>query len=159
MKYTINAHYNHELISEGVLAYWKKTVFRTFILSLALMVFASGRIIVFDLDWKNDALLWLSIIPPFMCVAAFYIYRKRSLAIFKEMDAKTAELTFSSEGFFAKSDTGSAEIKWKMFKGIIKNPNTWVFVYKNNSYNVIPLADVPDEVLEFISVKVIALIV
>ncbi len=157
MKYTINTHYNRELINEAALAYWKKTFAGTFITSLLLMVLALGRIFVLDVrDWLSGTFLCFSVVASILFAWAYFIYRNRSLAVFEEMDTKMAELIFSEEGVFIKSDAGSAEVKWKMFKRIIKTPNTWVFVYKNNSYSVFPLVGVSGEVLEFISGKIVA---
>jgi len=156
MKYTINTHYSHELINEAALAYWKKNFTRPFIVSLLLMILALGRIFILDIrDWLSGTFLCFSIIFSLMIIWAYFIYRNRSLAVFEEMEAKAAELIFSEEGLSVKSDTGSAEVKWKMFKRIIKTPNTWVLVYKNNSYSFFPVTGVSYEVLEYISEKVV----
>ncbi len=155
MNYVVKTHYNRSIINEAAIAYWRQTFAQPFFISLILMLIALGIIFLLDIrDWISGTFLSLSIISLIIFCAAFFIYRNRSLAIFEEMESADAEWTFSEEGFFVRSDAGSAEVKWKIIKKIIKTPNSWLFVYKNNSYSVFPLDSVSDEILKTISERV-----
>ncbi len=131
MKYTVTTRYSREHINEAARAYWKQTFALAFIASLLLMFLAFGRIFILNIrDWTSGTFLCFSFVTSTLFVWSYFIYRHRSWTIFAEMEVKTAQLTFSEKGIFVKSDASSTEIKWKMFKKIIKIPKIWLFAYK-----------------------------
>jgi len=155
MKFEEKLNYNEELINEAALTYWKNTFASTFIISILGVVAALTLIYLLNFkSWISGSFLALSITSSIIFFLAFFIYRKRSLAIYKEMETPTAKCILNEKYLLIESDVGKSEIHWKMFKSIIKSKRFWLLVYKNNNYSVFPTDGVSNETLNFISKKV-----
>jgi hypothetical protein len=72
------------------------------------------------------------------------------------MESPTAFWTFTDEGFSAKSDIGKSEFKWRIIKKVYIFKTCWLLMYANRSYSILPLADVPQDVRDFIRQQVLA---
>ena len=156
MQFEENVNYNEELINKAAFIYWKKTFASTFIISIAGVALALILIYFFNFkSWISSTFLVISIAASVIFFWAFFIYRNRSLAIFKQMESPNAKWIFNENQIFIESDTGNSEIKWKMIKNIIKSKDIWLFVYKNSSYSVFPLTGVSSETQEFINKKIL----
>ena len=156
MQFEENINYNEDLINEAAFIYWKKTFSSTFIISIVGVVLALILIYFIDFkSWISGTFLALSIISSVIFFSAFFIYRKRSLAIYKQMETPTAKWTINENHIFVESDAGNSEIKWKMFKDIIKSKDIWLLTYKNNSYSVFPITGISNETLSFISKQIL----
>ena len=146
--------YNKEIISKAALLYWRKTFASTLLLSLACVAFSATLVFYLDLkDWISGTFLALSILSSVIFIWAFFIYRNRSMAIFNELEPPVTHWTFTDEGVSVESSAGKSELKWNLFKGLIKSDRIWLLVYKNGAYSVFPLGEVSDEVLVFLSGK------
>ena len=119
-----NTIYTIDLINEAAWLYWKKTFFSTFIISLLGVALALLFIFYFNLkDWISGSLLAISIIASVIFFLAYFTYRNRSIAIFKELEAPVIKWRFTEETISTESDIGKSEIKWNLLKGIIKSNN------------------------------------
>jgi len=148
--------YSRNLINEAAWVYWRKTFASTFIISLIGMCLALVLIFHFDSkSWISGSFLALSTIASLMFFWAYFIYRNRSLAIFEQMGTPIASWSFTEEKLSVESDTGKSEFKWSLLKGIIKSNNVWLLVFKNNAYSVFPISDVSNEILTFLSNKIL----
>ena len=156
MQYEENTIYNKEIINEAAFIYWKKTFASTFIISIACVLLSF--ILIYFLNfksWISGTFLAISIISSVIFLWAFFIFRNRSLKIYEQMGSPSAKWIFNESNVIIESNTGKSEIKWKMFKNIIKSQNVWLLTYKNGSYSTFPLAGVSNETLNFIDEKIL----
>ena len=72
------------------------------------------------------------------------------------MEAPVVKWTFTEENIIAESGAGKSEFKWKIIKALIKTDSLWLLVYKNSSYSTFPLSGVSENILNFLSSKVVA---
>jgi len=156
MQFEESTVYTEELINEAAFVYWKKTFASTFVISILGVVIALVFIYALNLKtWLFVTFLAISVVSSVLFLWAFFIYRKRSLAIYIQMEKPTAKWIITEDHVCVESDAGNSEIKWKMFKGIIKSNNFWLLVYKNNSYSVLPIAGVSNKTLNFLDKNIL----
>lgn len=156
MQFEESTNYTEELINEAALVYWKETFASTFIISILCVAIALVFIYALNLKtWIFGTFLAISVISSVLFLWAFFIYRKRSLAVYIQMEKPTAKWIINEDHVSVESDAGKSEMKWKMFKGIIKSNNFWILIYKNNSYSVFPITGVSNETLNFLSKKIL----
>jgi len=155
MKFEETLNYSEELLNEAALVYWKKIFASSFIASVFGVVAALLLIYVVNFkSWISGSFLAIAVASALTFLWGFFIYRKRSLTIFRQMESPTAKWVISSDHVFIESDAGKSEIQWRMFKNVIKSSEFWLLVYKNNSYSVFPIANVSNEALSFIDKKI-----
>jgi len=156
MQFEESTDYTEELINEAALLYWKKTFASTFVISILGIVIALVFIYVLNLKtWVFGTFLGISVVSSVLFLSAFFIYKKRSLAVYIQMEKPTAKWLINEDHVSVESDAGKSEIKWKMFKEIIKSNKFWLLVYKNNSYSVLPITGVSNETLNFLNKKIL----
>lgn len=147
--------YNRELITEAALVYWRKTFAGTFFIALAGAVLAVVLLSLDSRTWITGTFLAVSIIACVVFVFAFFIYRARSLAVFRQMESPTARWRFSEQGISVESDAGKSEINWNLIKMVLRSSRAWLLVYKSSAYSVFPIAGVSGDVLGFICKKTV----
>jgi hypothetical protein len=156
MQIDTTTKYNRDLINKAALIYWKKYFATSFIISILGVVLALVLIFLLDSkDWITGTILSISLIGCIIFLLSFFIYRKRSFSIFQEMESPIVKWTFTDESIIAESDAGKSEFKWKIIKELVKSDSLWLLVYKNSSYSTFPLSGVSENVLNFLSSKVI----
>ena len=149
--------YNRDIINKAALIFWKKHFATSFVISILGVVLALVLIFLLDSkDWISGTVLSISVIGCIIFILSFFIYRRRSFSIFQEMEAPVVKWTFTDENIIAESGAGKSEFKWKIIKELIKSDGLWLLVYKNSSYSTFPLSGVSENILNFLSSKVIA---
>ena len=147
--------YTKDLINKAAILHWKKIFARTFFISLLGVVLALTLIFYFNSkDWMSGSFLVISLLSSVIFAWSFFIFKNRSMAIYKEMESPIVNWRFTEESIFAESDVGKSEFRWSLLKGIVKSNDIWLLIYKNNSYSTFPLVNVSSEVLAFITKKI-----
>jgi hypothetical protein len=70
------------------------------------------------------------------------------------MSKPTAVFEFTDEEISSETDLGSSRMKWKAIKKIWRFPEAWLLFITEWQYITLPIADLTDEIRQFILVKV-----
>lgn len=155
MKFEETTHYTEALIKEAASAYWVKTSAFNLFLSLSAAILALVLIYSFGLrTWISGTFFVISLLASGVFLSSLFIFRKRSSVVFRQMKTTTAKWIISEHQMTVEAEAGNSDIKWEMFKCIIKSKNCWLLVNKSNNYSVFPLAGVSSEALGFIEEKI-----
>lgn len=154
MDYHITVTYNEQLINEAAKRFWMRLVGRKFLLGVLIFLVACGLWFLDSKTWYTATLVALALIFLFIAVATFFVNRRRSLSIFREMESPTASWRFTEENIAVESDVAKAEYKWNIVKKLWRFDDVWLLLYANQTYSTLPIADVPEEVKDFIVRKV-----
>ena len=155
MKYTISAKYNRDLIKDATWHFWKRTCGKETLLCLVLIIIALYMwFVIKSNSWITATFLALSIICLFILVTIYFVYKNRSLKIFKQMESPDAEWHFGDTSFSVKSDIGKGEYRWSAIIKLWRFNNVWLLFYANEAYSTLPVDSMSNEIMEFIRKKI-----
>jgi hypothetical protein len=157
MEHQVTVRYDEQIINAAAKNLWFKAISHNVLIGFLIMLV--GLALWFLLDsktWLTATLISLSAVLIMMTIAMFFVFRGRSLKIYRQMESPTALWTFTEEGFSSKSDVGGSEYKWRIVKKLYKFKTCWLLMYVNRTYSILPLADIPENVREFIEQQVLA---
>lgn len=151
MEHSIVVTYDESIINSAAKHFWMKSVSRHFIIGVVILgITCAFWLFSGDRNWITATLIALSVIYLFIAVCLFFVVRKRSMKIFREMESPTASLRFSDEGFSIQSDVGRAEFKWRILKKLWCFDDVWLLIYANQTYSTLPASEIPEETKAFI---------
>ena len=155
--YEVSVQYSKKVIDQGAHLFWRKKMKTVFILGFlyllaTILLTATGTV---DIGFGSIC-IGIGTILIGILYLAYRSVRSRSMSIFDEMNSKEAIWIFTSDSFSTRSDVGTSKIVWKMMAGLIVSDEIWLFLYKNGSYSVLPVANIEQPVLDFIKDRVIA---
>jgi hypothetical protein len=151
MKFETTVTYSEGTVRNSVRAFWWKKLGKE--LYWAVPLFMVGVIVIAASPehWYYGAFFSLvCAIAIIAAISGYFVYLKRSLALFKEMGNEQCSWSFSDDEFQVKSQVGETKLKWKALKEILKFEEFWLLVYKNGAYSTLPMAGVSKECREFI---------
>lgn len=156
MSYEATTVYNREMIGQAAWLYWRRKLLGGFLVILGIFVMALVLVFVGGLhDWLGATLLALSFLAVVIFVAAYFIYRNRSLRLFEHLSQPEARWKFSDRHIAVETTIGKSEHDWRVLSGIIQSPELWLLVYRHGTYSIFPISGVADETLKFLSRKVV----
>lgn len=158
MKFDTIATYSEKTVRDSVRAFWWKKLGKE--LFWAAPVFIVGAIMIYASPEKWYYGAFLSVVCGIAMLAIFtgyFVYLKRSLALFSEMGEEECAWSFDDEGFYVKSRIGETKLKWQALKEILKFEEFWLLVYKNGAYSTLPLAGISQECKDFVETSINAL--
>ena len=155
MNREIIVRYTPEIIKFAVWQFWRRNigaggfVVFGFMIALALYLLVIG-----DRSWLLGVVVTTVLFCFFLGVASYRIYLSRSMEKFKRLDDAVARFKFTGNGIWVESDIGNAEIAWAFVEKIWVFPNVWLLFYPKQGYSTLPVADIDDELQQFIIEKV-----
>ena len=155
MNREITVRYTPEIIKFAVRQFWRRSIdaggFAAFILMTALAIYL---FVIGDRSWLlgvvGTAVLFCFVIG----AASYRIYLSRSMEKFKRMNDGIAKFQFSDNGIWVESDIGASEVAWAFIEKIWVFPKVWLLFYPKQGYSTLPVADIDDELRQFIIEKV-----
>ena len=126
---------------------------------LAILAFF-GMLLLFDLFFCLWNLYTLVLAVAYLTLIAtiFFIYILRLCQVngfFDKAKSYTVEYSISDFGIEAKSDLGSASLKWEAFERVLKFSDVWLLVYSKSAYMLFPKANLSVDLQEFIESKIL----
>jgi Mn2+/Fe2+ NRAMP family transporter len=151
MEHDIVVTYDQSIINSAAKHFWMKSTSRHFLIGVAILAAAFalwfyGR----SQNWLTATLIALSFIYLFIAIALFFVVRRRSMKIFREMESPTASWRFTQEGFSIHSDVGKSEFQWRILKKLWCFDDVWLLLYANQTYSTLPASKIPEETKAFI---------
>ena len=127
MQYEVKAEYTKELICTATRRFWLRYIgLKHFLLFAALIILLAWLLYRGNADWITVALGTALSLMAVLYVALYFVYKKRSMAIFREMEQPVTVFRFDDEGVSTRSDLGASEIKWKLVKKVWAFPEVWL---------------------------------
>ncbi|MGA2029085.1 MAG: YcxB family protein [Verrucomicrobiota bacterium] len=104
-------------------------------------------------DWFSGSILGIVIVYGGRFVSD--CIRRREAAL-KNMKDKVINYELSDELFKAKSELGSAELKWEKFKALWIFPEVWLLLLRRDIYVFLPVTQIDNDVKEFLKQKIVS---
>ena len=157
MEHQVTVNYNAQIINASVWNFWFKTFSYNILIGFILLSVGVALWVLLDSKtWLTATLIALSVVLMIVTIAIFFVYRGRSLRMFQQMESPTALWKFTEEAVSAESDVGSSQFKWSVVKKLYKFNTCWLLMYVNRTYSILPLADIPQNVRDFIEQQILA---
>ena len=155
MNREISLTYTNDLIRYAVRKYWLRTIGLSGFLGFGLLLAGFIYLLVTgSRSWFFGFITACLLIGGGFGIASYFIYLNRSLEKFNRMENGTAKVRFADDRIGIESDLGWTEISWRMIERIWKYPLVWLIFIAKQGYITFPVADLDQEIMEFISLKV-----
>ncbi len=154
MNYEATVRYSEETVRSSVRAFWWKKLGKELFWAVPIAIVGIIMIYAAPEKWYYGAFFsGVCSIAILVIIAGYYVYLKRSLALFEEMGEESCVWSFNDEGFYAKSGIGETKLKWRVLKEILKFERFWLLIYMNGAYSTLPMDGIPQECKEFIEIS------
>jgi hypothetical protein len=151
MKFDTIVSYSESIVRNSVRAFWWKKLGKELYWAIPVFMVGVTIIVVSPEHWYYGAFFSLiSAIAIIAILSGYFVYLRRSLALFKEMGDEKCTWIFDDDEFHVQSQIGETRLKWKALKEILKFNKFWLLVYKNGAYSTLPMAGISKECQEFI---------
>ncbi len=155
MEYRIIVTYGDRTINSAAKHFWIKSQRLNLVIGPVVLLLAWGLWFVSGgKSWLTATLIVLCLVLIIISIAVYFVYRHRSLRIFREMESPQATWKFTDDSLSVESDIGRSEFKWQIIKKLWRFDDVWLLFYANQTYSTLPVADVPEEVKQFIVERV-----
>ena len=154
MRHEVQVTYAEALLRKTTLQFvnrwigWKFYVALVFLVTALIYLCSTG-----DRSWFIPVLGTILVLAVLVVIRMYTFYLKSSMSVFKQMLNKTVTFVFDDVGMSVKSEAGSGSLKWELLPRLWQFPDAWLLFTSKNTYSTFPIADVPDEVKDFIVSK------
>jgi len=154
-EHVVTVTYTEKLVRFTAFQYWRKAIGSTgFVLVFVLpMIFAIMWVLDYP-QWALGLFGGLSIVWAGMALLSWFRIRKMHINIFRQMENKSAAITFSESGIKAVSDNGSTEFAWKLIDALYEYPDVWLLSMVRSTYFSVPTDTLDEETKAFIRAHV-----
>ncbi|HMO30518.1 YcxB family protein [Enterovirga sp.] len=141
--------YTESMLRDAVRAY----VFRRFVVEQKRLWLLCGLMIVlaFYFAWKGQPPWTIAlaasgaIMAPAIAALGWWVHLSNTLEALRRMPAPRASIGFRDDAMELSSEAGKGELPWSSLTEIWERPGYWMFFTGRNRFNVLPMANVPEE--------------
>lgn len=155
MKYETTLSYTEAMIIAAAKKYWLRKYSIDAVLSIHVLGAVSYLFFVEGYqNWAVGFLLAIALIYTITVYAGFFVWRGRSLSIFRAMGGSLARWSFTDDAFICESGAGKAELKWTTIKKLWRYSDVWLLFYASGTYSTLPVETLSGEAKNFIEQKI-----
>ena len=141
--------YTESVLRDAVRTY----VFQRFVVEQKRLWLLSGLMLVMAgyFAWKGQA-AWViavagsaALMAPALTGLGWWVHLSNTLGAFKQMTGPRASIGFRDDAIELASDAGKGELPWSVLTEVWERPGYWMFFTGKNRFNVLPMANVPED--------------
>jgi hypothetical protein len=157
MEHRVRVQYTEPMLRQAVRIYvWRGVVLRYWWLRLCAIVLL---LISFVASWSSDmpVISGISIAvlaAPFVFLLTVWrAHFVNTVGTFRSLSSPEAEMVFRDSDLTITSALGSVTLPWQRFTSSWQAPGFWMLFLARNQFITLPLANLPPDVLRFVSSK------
>ena len=155
MKYETTISYTEAMIIAAAKKYWLRKYFSDAVLSILVLGAVSYFFFVEGYqNWAVGFLFAIALIYTITVYAVFFVWRGRSLAMYRAMGTPLVKWSFTEDAFISESGAGKAELKWPTIKKLWRYNDVWLLFYASGAYSTLPVETLSNEAKNFIEQKI-----
>ena len=155
MKYEATTTYTEAMITAAARKYWVRKYLHDAILSVVVLCVVSYFFFVESYkNWATGFMLGIALIYTITAYAIFFVWRARSLAVFRAMGKPLAKWSFAEDAISCESGAGKAELKWSQIKKLWRYGDVWLLFYSSGAYSTLPVETLSGEAKNFIEQRI-----
>jgi hypothetical protein len=154
LPYEITVEYSEPILRLAARRFFWRFIRRDLVFGFSLLLIDIAVWLTLE-DWKQPlGLLLLALVVIFLPVFMARRYIRSAMARARMLKNPVGIWRFSAETFAARSDSGSGEMRWEHINQIWQYPEVWLLFFGDYQYSVLPVANFPPELQEFIVERV-----
>lgn len=154
-KYETTTSYTEAMITSAAKKYWLRKYSNDAVLSVLVLAVVSYFFFVEEYqNWAVGFLFAIALIYTITVYAGFFVWRARSLAMYRAMGDPLVKWSFTEEAFICESSAGNAELKWSTIKKLWRYNDVWLLFYASGAYSTLPVETLSSEAKNFIEQKI-----
>lgn len=151
MEYQAKLEYDSAVLREALFGFWRRTVTGRLLVAMAICFAGFVYFLVSgDRSWLIGVLGTLLLLGVGMIVAVYFVHSANMKRKLKDMGTPEAIFTASESSFSVTSGAGSSTIPWSTVTEVWKFKRCWLLLFSKSQFITIPLANIPEEMQEFI---------
>jgi hypothetical protein len=143
--------YSAELVQRAAFSFWLRGIgWKALLTMVALMAVLAWEIHSGNRSWMVGAFGTLLLVGVGMVMVIFFGHLRHSLDNFRKLKVPKATFVVEDDGFSLTSEMGSSTMRWDAVYAIWKFDGFWLMLFSRNQFVTLPLADIPEQMREFI---------
>jgi hypothetical protein len=155
VNYQATLDYSALVIRKAVFVFWRHMVGFTFIFLLILLGISSAIMNYYGYpSWLVAITAALTTIGFLLSCAIFKVHYTNSLKKFRHLRDSSLLLRVNEKYFTFISASGVVNLQWATVKDLVKDPDVWIFLFSKSEFSTLPLANISNDMKEFIQNRV-----